>query len=50
MQRFFSIALIIALIAVLSACDGRRDDIEETGIAELHDRMQDRKASCRERV
>lgn len=40
MQRFFSIALIIALIAVLSACDGRRDDIEETGIAELHDRMQ----------
>ncbi len=43
MQRFsltaLIIALIIALMLVLSACGGY-DNIEETGIAELHDRMQ----------
>ena len=36
MQRFF----LIALMLVLSACGGGLDDIEETNISELHDRMQ----------
>ncbi len=34
------IAPIIALMFVLPACGGGPDNIEEAGIAELHDRMQ----------